>query len=258
PASSCCPARTATSRPGGSGTRWSTGSRRSSPAAPAQPTSRPPCALAPSVAWTSGCAAAATACLASRSPPVAPLAACPRRAPAGRRGGVRGGRFPAPPPRPPRRSGRPPPAGNVSHTGVGGLTLGGGMGWLARQVALACDNVTRFQVVTAAGELLHANQSEHPDLYWGLRGGGGNFGVVTEFEFRLHPVAQAALLVDLFSSPEDAPRNLRRWRALLPDAPRQATLTAWAGTSGRWPFLPPALHNRPLASVGYVWVGEPD
>jgi len=149
-------------------------------------------------------------------------------------------------------------AGNVSHTGVGGLTLGGGMGWLARRLALACDNVTRFQVVTAAGGLLHASQSEHPDLYWGLRGGGGNFGVVTEFEFRLHPVGQAALLVDLFYSPEDAPRNLRRWRDLLPDAPRQATLTAWAGTSGRWPFLSPALHNRPLASVGYVWVGEPD
>ena len=149
-------------------------------------------------------------------------------------------------------------AGNVSHTGVGGLTLGGGMGWLARQLGLACDNVTRFQVVTAAGEVLHASESEHPDLYWGLRGGGGNFGVVTEFEFRLHPVGQAALLVELFYSPEDAPGSLRRWRDLLPDAPRHATLTAWVGTSGRWPSLPPAWHNRPLASVGYVWVGEPD
>jgi FAD/FMN-containing dehydrogenase len=68
---------------------------------------------------------------------------------------------------------------------------------------LACDNVVRFQLVTAAGELLHASDSEHPDLYWGLRGGGGNFGVVTQFEFRLHPVGQAALLVDLFYPPEE-------------------------------------------------------
>ena len=149
-------------------------------------------------------------------------------------------------------------AGNISHTGVGGLTLGGGMGWLARRLGLACDNVARFQVVTADGELLHASESEHPDLYWGLRGGGGNFGVVTEFEFTLHRVGTAALLVDLFYAPQDTPRVLRRWRDLIAEAPPEATLTAWVGTTGPWPFLPPELWNRPLASVGYVWVGDPD
>jgi FAD/FMN-containing dehydrogenase len=149
-------------------------------------------------------------------------------------------------------------AGNVSHTGVGGLTLGGGMGWLARRFGLACDNVARFQLVTADGEVLHASRSENADLAWGLRGGGGNFGVVTEFEFALHQVGTAALLVDLFYTPQDAPAALRRWRELLAEAPRQATLTAWAGTTGAFPFLPPKLHGRPMASVGYVWVGDPD
>jgi FAD/FMN-containing dehydrogenase len=149
-------------------------------------------------------------------------------------------------------------AGNVSHTGVGGLTLGGGMGWLARRLGLACDNVARFELVGADGELLYASERENPDLYWGLRGGGGNFGVVTEFEFNLHQVGTAALLVDLFYAPADAPGALRRWRELIAEAPPQATLTAWVGTAGELPFLAPALWNRPLASVGYVWVGDPD
>ena len=149
-------------------------------------------------------------------------------------------------------------AGNVSHTGVGGLTLGGGMGWLARRFGLACDNVARFQLVTADGELLYASEQKQPDLFWGLRGGGGNFGVVTEFEFDLHQVGTAALLVDLFHMPEDAPAALRRWRELIADAPREATFTAWVGTTGETSSLPPELHGRPLASVGYVWVGHPD
>ncbi len=139
-------------------------------------------------------------------------------------------------------------AGNVSHTGVGGLTLGGGMGWLARQFGLACDNVERFEVVTADGDIVQATSSEHDDLFWGLRGGGGNFGVVTEFEFRLHPVAGQALLVDLAFGPSDAGEPMRRWRDLLPEAPREATLTADAVTSD----------GRPIVSIGYVWVGDED
>ena len=139
-------------------------------------------------------------------------------------------------------------AGNVSHTGVGGLTLGGGMGWLARQAGLACDNVETYTVVTADGEILRATADDHPDMFWGLRGGGGNFGVVTEFEFRLHPVAGHALVVELSFDTADAFEPMRRWRDLLPDAPRQATLTADAIT----------VNGRPMVAIGYVWVGDPD
>jgi len=139
-------------------------------------------------------------------------------------------------------------AGNVSHTGVGGLTLGGGMGWLARQAGLACDNVEAYTVVTADGETVRATATDHPDLFWGLRGGGGNFGVVTEFEFRLHPVGGHALVVELTFEAENAREPMRRWRDLLPAAPQPATLTADAVTAD----------GRPVVIIGYVWVGDPD
>ena len=105
----------------------------------------------------------------------------------------------------------------------------------------------------------HASRSENPDLDWGLRGGGGgNFGVVTGFEFGLHQVGTAALLADLWYPPQDAAAAMRNWRGLIPEAPPQATFTAWVGTTGTTPSLPPAAWNRPMAAFGYVWVGDPD
>ncbi|HET6213171.1 MAG TPA: FAD-binding oxidoreductase [Micromonosporaceae bacterium] len=136
-------------------------------------------------------------------------------------------------------------AGNVSHTGVGGLTLGGGMGWLARQYGLACDNVASFEMVTADGTVVRASQHENPDLFWGLRGGGGNFGVVTEFEFRLHPVGTQTLVAEYAYPFEQGPSVLRGWRDLNAQAPRQATFTASLGRDG-------------LVTVGFVWVGDPE
>ena len=136
-------------------------------------------------------------------------------------------------------------AGNVSHTGVGGLTLGGGMGWLARQHGLSCDNVVAFEMVTADGDVVHASQAENADLYWGLRGGGGNFGVVTEFEFRLHELGNPALVTELSFPLEVAGSVLRTWRDLSAEAPRHATFTA--GLAG----------DQNLVTVGFVWVGNP-
>jgi FAD/FMN-containing dehydrogenase len=122
------------------------------------------------------------------------------------------------------------------------------MGWLARQAGLACDNVESYTLVTADGETVRATVTEEPELYWGLRGGGGNFGVVTEFTFRLHPVAGHALVIELAFPAADAVEPMRRWRDLLPDAPRQASLTADAFT----------VDGAPSVVIGYVWVGDPD
>jgi hypothetical protein len=149
-------------------------------------------------------------------------------------------------------------AGNVSHTGVGGLTLGGGMGWLARQFGLACDNVESYTVVTADGKTVRATAVENPDLFWGLRGGGGNFGVVTEFVFRLHPTTGQALVADFYFDPFDpsAVAAIRAWRDLLSAAPRPATLTSDTMTAGDVPFLPTRFRGRPVVTAGFVWVGE--
>jgi FAD/FMN-containing dehydrogenase len=147
-------------------------------------------------------------------------------------------------------------AGNVSHTGVGGLTLGGGMGWLARQFGLACDNVASFTVVTVDGEILVASEDEHADVFWALRGGGGNFGIVTEFEFRLYPISGRALVSELIFEPAQATEPIRRWRELLPAAPRPTTLTLDIWNPKSTADLPPMLIGRPLVSVGFVWVGE--
>ncbi len=160
----------------------------------------------------------------------------------GRRARVQGGAMLGALDRAAQQHGLATTAGNVSHTGVGGLTLGGGMGWLARQYGLSCDNVISFEVVTADGRVLRASADEHPDLYWGLRGGGGNFGVVTEFEFRLHSVGTEAFTAEFDFAVDEGADVLRGWRDLNASAPRQATLMA-------------SIANG-VVTVGYVWVGD--
>jgi FAD/FMN-containing dehydrogenase len=153
-------------------------------------------------------------------------------------------------------------AGNVSHTGVGGLTLGGGMGWLARRLGLACDNIAAFEIVTATGEILQADADHHADLYWGLRGGGGNFGVVTAFEFLLSPEPGQALSAEFRFPVGAAAEAMRRWRdagadaagtgAAGPDAAGTGAAGLGADRRATWN----ATIDRSTVSLGFVWVGD--
>lgn len=116
--------------------------------------------------------------------------------------------------------------GMISHTGISGLTLGGGFGWLARKHGLVIDNLLSADVVTAAGELVHASATENPDLFWGLRGGGGNFGIVTSFEYQLHPLGQPALAGLIAYPLPQARQVLRNYHEAMANAPDELTVTA--------------------------------
>ena len=114
--------------------------------------------------------------------------------------------------------------GQISDTGVAGLTLGGGFGWLSRQFGLACDNLISVEIVNADGKVRRASKNENPDLFWGLRGGGGNFGVATKFEYALHPVAQQAIGGGIYWQIADAPAVLDFYRETTAKGPRELSL----------------------------------
>jgi len=146
--------------------------------------------------------------------------------------------------------------GVISHTGVGGLTLGGGYGYLGRKFGLACDNVLSAEVVTADGGILTASPDANPDLYWGIRGGGGNFGIVTAFEFRLHPFGPDILSVDLAYSIDDGPAAIRALLAIAADAPDEVVASGAVVTARPTPPTPEAFHGRPLVWVSYTYAGD--
>src|SRR5215218_2912293 len=111
------------------------------------------------------------------------------------------------------------PSGIVTHTGLSGLALGGGINWLMRKYGLTIDQLLSVDLITAEGELVKASETENPELFWGLRGGGGNFGIVTEFEFRLNPVGPIVLAGPIFWPIEEAPNVLRFYREWISEAP---------------------------------------
>lgn len=154
-----------------------------------------------------------------------------------------------------QRAGLAFPSGVVSHTGAAGLVLGGGTGWLNRQYGLSCDNVEGFTLVLADGSVTRANARENPDLFWALRGGGGNFGVVTQFEVNLHPVRSVLFGAGMCAG-DEIPRALQRWRDFMPEAPDNLrwgiSLTIAAHTGS----VPKNLRGRPVASLSMVWVGD--
>ncbi len=110
--------------------------------------------------------------------------------------------------------------GQISDTGIAGLTLGGGFGWLSRQFGLACDNLVSVEIVTADGKKRRASADENPDLFWGLRGGGGNFGVATQFEYRLHPVSQQVIGGGMYWQIAYAPSVIDFYRESTARGPR--------------------------------------
>lgn len=147
------------------------------------------------------------------------------------------------------------PGGLNSTTGIAGFTLGGGFGWLSRTYGLACDNLLAADVVTAEGELIRAAPDENADLFWGLRGGGGNFGVVASFEYRLHPVGPDVLAGILFFAEEQIPQVLRFVREFGPSAPRELFLGTTLRVAPPAPFLPASVHGTKVIGIGVFHSG---
>ena len=139
--------------------------------------------------------------------------------------------------------------GFVSETGVAGLTLGGGFGYLARRFGWAVDNLEEVEIVTADGEIRTANREENPDLFWALRGGGGNFGVVTRFTFRLHEVGPTVTGGLIIWSAERADEVLATYRALTESAPRELTAAAMIRLAPPAPFVPEEWHFKPVVGM---------
>ncbi len=150
------------------------------------------------------------------------------------------------------------PGGIVSTTGIGGLTLGGGQGWLRRTHGMACDSLLSADVVTADGQFLVASESENSDLFWALRGGGGNFGVVTSFEFRLHELGPMVAFAGPVYSLEHAPRIMAAFRDFVATAPDEVNVSAVRWTIPSVPAFPEPLHGQEVLILPAMDAGPPD
>jgi len=150
------------------------------------------------------------------------------------------------------------PVGINSTTGLGGLTLGGGFGWLSRKHGLTVDNLESAEVVTADGEVVRASADRNPDLYWALRGGGGNFGVVTRFEFRLHPVGPDVLSGLVVYPIAQARSVLPQYRDFVAGAPDELAVWTVLRKAPPLPFLPEAVHGQPVVVLAAFHAGDPE
>jgi FAD/FMN-containing dehydrogenase len=150
------------------------------------------------------------------------------------------------------------PLGINSTTGVAGLTLGGGFGWLSRKYGMSVDNLVSADVITADGELLHASEDRHEDLFWAIRGGGGNFGVVTMFEFALHPVGPQVFGGLVVLPLEQAKAALVKYRAAVEAMPDELTVWVVLRLAPPLPFLPPEVHGKPIIAFAICYNGPLD
>ena len=148
------------------------------------------------------------------------------------------------------------PTGIVSKTGLAGLTLGGGFGWLTRKHGFTADNLLSAEVVTADGRVLRASEDENPDLFWGIRGGGGNFGVVTSFEYQLHPVGPMVLGGLLLHPVEQAAELLRFYRDFTADAPEELGSLFAMRLAPPAPFLSEGIHGKPICGLIVLYAGD--
>ncbi|MEJ2538520.1 MAG: FAD-binding oxidoreductase [Gemmatimonadota bacterium] len=149
------------------------------------------------------------------------------------------------------------PGGTVSSVGVAGFTLGGGAGWLTRSFGMAVDNLTAVEMVTAAGERVRASEETNPELFWGLRGGSGNFGVVTEFEFRLHEIPPRLLFGQVLYPLERAKELLRFYRGVFASAPDALAAFPFFIRIPPLPVFPEAIHGQVVLDFVVCWTGDP-
>jgi FAD/FMN-containing dehydrogenase len=150
------------------------------------------------------------------------------------------------------------PGGFISHTGIGGLTLGGGFGWLSRKAGLTCDNLVGAELVTADGSVLRLSEHENPDLFWAIRGGGGNFGVVTSFEYALTQVGPIVHLGMLFFGLDRAADMLRFARTYVDGLPNDSGVVIVALNAPPAPFVPEEHHFAPVYALGILGLADPE
>jgi FAD/FMN-containing dehydrogenase len=147
------------------------------------------------------------------------------------------------------------PAGIVSHTGIAGLTLGGGTGWIMRKHGLTIDNLLSVDLVTASGEFVKASANENSDLFWGVRGGGGNFGIVTEFEFRLNNLGPQVMAGPVFWLMKESSRVLRFYRDWIADAPDELMTIVVQRKAPALPGFPTELQGKRVLAIAACWAG---